>query len=89
MSKQNEIIMAIRLVNGCVNCANLSAEHNCTVHQTKVEEKYTCDSFDMRASLENELDCLDCSRHQTNSCPHPSKAGEDMLCTKFAPMASA
>lgn len=81
--------MAIRLVNGCVNCANLSTGNTCTVHQTKVEERYTCDSFDMCSSLENELDCLECSRHNTTSCPHPSKAGEDMLCTKFAPIAVA
>ena len=81
--------MAIRLVNGCVNCSNLGAEHHCNVHNTKVEEKHTCDHFDMRASLENDLDCMQCAKYSTSNCPHPQQSGEDMLCSSFAPMAEA
>ena len=44
--------MAIRLVNGCVNCENLTAENVCKLHQTKVETKHTCDNFNMRPSLQ-------------------------------------
>ena len=34
--------MAIRLVSGCVNCENLTAENVCKLYNIKVELKHTC-----------------------------------------------
>lgn len=81
--------MSIRLVNGCVNCQNLAAGHECTVHHTIVEDKHTCDSFDMRVSLKDELDCMNCVKFNTENCPHPAHAAADMMCNAWAPKATA
>lgn len=81
--------MAIRLVNGCVNCQNLSPENVCKVHETKVESKHTCDSFDMRVSLKGEVDCMSCAKYSTNKCPNQAHAAADMLCNQWAPNAKA
>ena len=77
-------IMAIRLVNGCVNCENLTAENVCKLHQTKVESKHTCDSFNMRPSLQGEVDCLSCAKYNTPACANLSHAAKGMLCNELA-----
>lgn len=81
--------MAIRLVNGCVNCENLTAESICKVYETKVENKHTCDSFDMRMSLKGEVDCLSCSKFNSVKCPNQNKAAAHMLCNEWTPQANA
>lgn len=81
--------MAIRLVNGCANCQNLTAENICKIHETKVEAKYTCDSFDMRPSLKDEVDCTTCAKYQTAKCPNKLHAAADMLCNDWTPNAEA
>ena len=68
--------MAIRLVNGCVNCENLTAENVCRLYNTKVEVKHTCDDFNMRPSLKDEVDCLSCAKYNTSLCENQSHAAE-------------
>lgn len=80
--------MSIRLVNGCVNCQNLEG-NTCAVHNTTVAAKHTCDSFDMRKSLLNEVDCTSCAKFNTPECPHQANATAGMLCNAYAPEAMA
>lgn len=77
--------MAIRMGNSCVNCENLTSGNICSVHDVKVKERYTCDSFDMKADLKNDRSCLSCARYEEPSCPNPEKAAADMLCSHWAP----
>ncbi|MXV38761.1 hypothetical protein GO491_08785 [Flavobacteriaceae bacterium Ap0902] len=79
--------MSIRLVNGCVNCQNLTNNHFCTVHDAKVEEAYTCDEFDMRVSLKDEVECGTCYKFHTPECPRQEHAAVGMLCNEYAPKA--
>lgn len=81
--------MSIRLVNGCVNCQNLSTDNQCTIHKTVVEKIHTCDSFDMRASLKDEVDCGTCSKFNMPTCPNSAHAASGMLCNSYAPKANA
>jgi len=78
-------IMAIRLSSNCNNCAELSAEALCNVHQVKVSGDYTCDSFTRKPEMNEDRQCTTCSRHETASCAHPDKATEGMLCVSWAP----
>lgn len=77
--------MAIRLVNGCINCQNLAANNICKIHEAKVENIHTCDSFDMRVSLKKEVTCLSCTKYFTSKCPNQAKAAPEMLCNEWAP----
>ena len=77
--------MAIRLSSNCTNCAELAADTTCNVHQVKVSENYTCDSFTIKSDLEEDRQCTTCSRHNTSTCAHPDKAAEGMLCVSWAP----
>jgi hypothetical protein len=77
--------MAIRMGNSCVNCENLMGDHKCSVHGVKVKEQYTCDSFDMKASLKDDRNCTTCLRYQTTDCANPEKAAPNMLCSHWAP----
>ncbi|WP_297978471.1 hypothetical protein [uncultured Capnocytophaga sp.] len=81
--------MAIRLVSGCVNCENLTAENVCKLYNIKVELKHTCDDFNMRPSLKDEVDCLSCSKYKTQSCANQLHAAEGMLCNEWAPDTTA
>lgn len=80
--------MSIRLVNGCVNCENLS-ENTCTVHKATVKDIHTCDSFDMRVSLREEIECGTCSKFNMPNCPNQANASQGMLCNEYAPKANA
>lgn len=80
--------MSIRLVSGCVNCQNLEG-NTCAVHHTTVDVKHTCDSFDMRPALFNEVDCTTCSKYSTDACPHQANAAKGMLCGSYSPEAMA
>lgn len=77
--------MAIRLVNGCVNCQNLTSDNMCKVYEIKVENKHTCDSFNMRASLKGEVDCMSCSKLHSVKCPNALNAAAGMLCNEWTP----
>ena len=79
--------MAIRLSSNCSNCAELSPAVICNVHKVKVSENYTCDSFSLKTTLSVDTDCTTCARFKKESCAHPDKATEGMLCTSWAPMA--
>ncbi len=77
--------MAIRLTSGCVNCQNLQENNVCGIHKTKVEIKYTCDSFDMTLAAKDAISCGTCVRFKTSKCAHPEKASSEMLCSSWAP----
>lgn len=81
--------MSIRLVNGCVNCENLGNNHTCSVHHTIVKDIHTCDSFDMRVSLKDEVECRTCAKFNMPDCPNPTHAAAGMMCNEYAPKASA
>ncbi|MBV7440337.1 hypothetical protein KRX57_02815 [Weeksellaceae bacterium TAE3-ERU29] len=81
--------MSIRLVNGCVNCENLANDNTCKVHHEKVKEIHTCDSFDMRVSLKDEVECGTCIKFSTPRCPNQANAVHGMLCNEWAPKANA
>lgn len=81
--------MSIRLVNGCVNCENLGNDHTCMVHHTIVKDIHTCDEFDMRVSLKDEVECGTCAKFHTPACPNQLNAAPGMLCNDYAPKANA
>lgn len=81
--------MSIRLATNCTNCVNFQNDNTCAQHHIKVSERHTCDSFTMKASLKDNMNCGTCTRYNTSSCPHPQKASAEMLCTSWAPKATA
>lgn len=78
--------MAIRLGDSCTNCENLLATQICKIHGVKVNANYTCDQFEMKASLKNDANCDNCVRYETPSCANPKKATPGMLCSHWAPL---
>lgn len=76
--------MAIRLSNNCVHCSNMK-DHTCSVHQVKVNQDYTCDSFEMKRALKDDTNCTTCLRFSTSKCPNPNQAAPDMLCSQWGP----
>jgi len=79
--------MSIRLASNCSHCESLSTENMCSVHKLKVNENYTCDRFSLIFKLDLDRDCNNCLRNNTDSCAHPQKAAEGMLCSSWAPQA--
>lgn len=79
--------MPIRLASNCGHCAALSPANHCKVHDIKVNENYTCDRFSMVPNLNTARECSNCARFKTETCAHPSKAAEGMLCASWAPQA--
>ncbi|MEM7187198.1 MAG: hypothetical protein AAF466_11120 [Bacteroidota bacterium] len=77
--------MAIRLGNSCGNCEHLQMPAQCGVHGVNVSAGYTCDSFEMKAALKNDPNCVTCARHEGPSCANPQKAAPGMLCSSWAP----
>ncbi|MDT7829766.1 hypothetical protein RQM65_13915 [Pricia sp. S334] len=77
--------MSIRLANNCSNCENLMEGSVCKVHGVKVSNSYTCDSFDMKAALKDDRNCVTCVRYETSDCANPQKAAPGMLCSHWAP----
>ena len=80
--------MAIRLGNGCGNCKNLGDDRLCNIHNVKVTNNYTCDSFALKAVLKDDRSCTSCVRYQTNNCANPEKAAPEMLCSHWAPQST-
>ena len=80
--------MAIRIGNSCVNCENLSANEICGIHKVKVSNSYTCDSFEMKAALKDDRNCVTCVRFETSDCANPQKAAPGMLCSHWAPQSA-
>jgi len=78
--------MSIRLGNSCVNCQEIAEGQFCNTHQVKVNDHYTCDSFEMKIALKNDPNCDTCSRFKGASCANPQKAASGMLCSHWAPM---
>ena len=81
--------MPIRLATSCTNCTNFNNDHTCAQHDIKVSERHTCDSFDMKTALKDNMNCGTCSRFKTTTCAHPAKATTEMLCSSWAPQAIA
>lgn len=81
--------MSIHLGNSCVNCEHLTKDSRCKVHEVFVNDNYTCENFDLKASLKGKRDCTTCARYQGPTCANPSKASSGMLCTHWAPQAHA
>ena len=81
--------MPIRLATNCTNCNNFTNESTCAQHNIKVNERHTCDSFSMQDVLKEGMSCGTCTRFNTAACPHPAKAVEGMMCSKWAPQAVA
>ena len=81
--------MPIRLATNCTNCNNFNNDSTCAQHNIKVSERHTCDSFDMKDALKNNLNCGTCVRYQTATCAHPAQAAPEMLCSSWAPRAVA
>ena len=81
--------MAIRLANNCNHCKNISEEGICNIHSVKVSQSYTCDSFEMKTHLQDERDCLTCTRYEADDCANPQKAAVGMLCSQWAPKNAA
>lgn len=81
--------MAIRLAHNCSNCDQLKEGNFCTKHNVHVNTHYTCDSFEMKASLKDERNCVTCSRYEKSDCANPEKSAPGMLCASWAPQAQA
>ena len=80
--------MSIRLGNSCQNCEKYS-DGFCLLHKVSVGASYTCDSFEMRAALKDDPNCVSCVRFGKEDCAHPHKAAPGMLCNHWAPVARA
>ncbi|MEL6810338.1 MAG: hypothetical protein AAFP76_03265 [Bacteroidota bacterium] len=78
--------MAIRLGNSCTNCENLLEKNRCKVHNVIVSNTYTCDSFEMKAALKDQRNCITCIRYEETDCANPQKAAPGMLCAHWAPV---
>ena len=37
--------------NSCVNCSNINTDFKCEVHSLIVNEKYTCNDFDLSTNI--------------------------------------
>ncbi len=81
--------MAITLAHNCSNCDQLKDGNFCKTHKVHVSAKYTCDSFDMKASLKDDRNCVTCSRYEESDCANPTKAAPGMLCASWAPQGQA
>ena len=79
--------MPIRLASNCTHCESLETTNFCSFHNIKVNANYTCDRFSLVPKLDHERQCSNCARHQTDSCAHPEKAAEGMMCSSYAPQA--
>ncbi len=77
--------MSIRLANNCINCENIMEGSVCKIHGVKVSNSYTCDSFEMKAALKDDRNCVTCVRYETSDCVNPQKAAPGMLCSHWAP----
>ncbi|MDO6439115.1 hypothetical protein Q4534_16965 [Cyclobacterium sp. 1_MG-2023] len=77
--------MSIRLASNCSNCENLSSNGVCKVHGVKVNDSYTCDTFQMKAALKDNRNCDSCLKYETSDCANPQKAAPGMLCSHWAP----
>ncbi|WP_373516507.1 hypothetical protein [Pricia sp.] len=77
--------MSIRLANNCINCDHIMEGSVCEVHGVKVSHSYTCDSFEMKAALKDDRNCVTCVRYETSDCANPQKAAPGMLCSHWAP----
>ncbi|MFT7284558.1 hypothetical protein [Nonlabens sp.] len=77
--------MSIRMGNSCVNCDNLMGDDTCKVHVVKISTSYTCDSFEMKAALKDDPNCVSCARYEGPSCSNPQKAALGMLRAQWAP----
>ncbi len=78
----------IRLSTNCTNCAEMTDETFCKIHQVKVNGNYTCDSFTPGSGFNIQRQCTSCVRYQSESCAHPDKASEGMMCSSWAPVAN-
>jgi len=67
----------------------MTDDNFCSVHKVAVSAKHTCDSFEMKAALKNDAHCGNCIKFETSNCAHPEKSAEGMLCTSWAPQATA
>ncbi len=81
--------MAIKLAHNCSNCDQLKDGNFCLIHNVHVSDKYTCDSFEMKAALKDDRNCVTCSRYQDTDCANPTKAAPGMLCASWAPQGQA
>jgi len=68
-----------------MNCENLIEGNTCKVHGVQVGTSYTCDSFEMKAALKTEQNCVSCVRFETSDCANPQKAAPGMSCNHWAP----
>ena len=77
--------MSIRIGNSCANCTKANSQLMCDVHNVKVSKSYTCDSFEMKTELKNDLNCGTCAKFEQSNCANPQKASLGMLCSHWAP----
>ena len=81
--------MAIKLAHNCSNCSQFTEGNYCSKHKVHISAKYTCDSFEMRAALKDERNCVSCTHYEESDCANPSKAAPGMLCASWAPHGDA
>lgn len=81
--------MAIKLAHNCINCDQLKDDNYCNKHQVNVNSAYTCDSFEMKAALKDDRNCVTCKRYEESDCANPKTAAPGMLCASWAPQAQA
>ncbi|WP_317131393.1 hypothetical protein [Maribacter sp. ACAM166] len=59
--------------------------NTCKVHSVQVGNSYTCDTFEMKAALKAEQNCISCVRFEASDCANPKKAAPSMSCNHWAP----
>lgn len=76
---------AIRIASNCTNCSELSNTSVCGIHHVAVSEKYTCESFNLRKSMDFQRQCNNCFHQGKSSCVYPGKQTAGMLCDHWSP----
>ena len=84
----NTKIMSIRIGNSCSNCESLQSNNVCDVHMVLVNPTYTCNSFNMKATIKNDPSCVSCIRYEAPTCANPKKAAPKMSCSQWAPQSA-
>jgi len=80
--------MSIRIGNSCSNCENLQSNNVCKIHLVIVNTAYTCNSFTMKSSINNDVSCVTCVRYKAPTCANPKKAAPKMSCSHWAPQSA-
>ncbi|MGB2152775.1 MAG: hypothetical protein ACPH57_07225 [Flavobacteriaceae bacterium] len=74
----------IQSTNACINCENLTAEINCSVHNLTTELDNVCDDHNFKRTITKNSTCNNCNHYKAVTCPNPTSASDGMLCFSWS-----